>query len=430
MNKEEIKKEVLKLKWEKWIERPFGPFMLGLMTLASTKEIMKEIGIDAHMPAILFQEGYVYTSHEVMNIFDKGVSQWMDKGHSIFDVSEKCQEFFKESKIKIDKLIKANQNPNEKLYELYKILGKNFAFVWLAHAFEDIYTPRIRKEASKIVSEEELDKYVGDISYPVKKNAHSLMEHAIIKGNSAEKIAKEFGWIRVRDGFADPFSVEEIKEQIKKLNENPPHKHKSLEPPKKMRKLVNEVRELVWYRTFRSDILFELLFRARPIIKEVAEKYNIEFKEMKNYSIFDLIDGKPIKRNYKINAAYYDGKMALFDDPILIEEKKKYTDVKGVVAFKGKIKGIAKIVNIVADLDKVKNEDILVAPMTFPSFIMAMNRASAFVTNEGGITCHAAIVAREMKKPCIVGTKIATKILKDGDIIEVDAEKGIVRKIS
>jgi pyruvate,water dikinase len=49
------------------------------------------------------------------------------------------------------------------------------------------------------------------------------------------------------------------------------------------------------------------------------------------------------------------------------------------------------------------------------------------VTDEGGITCHAAIVAREMKKPCIIGTKIATKILKDGDMVEVDAESGVVR---
>ena len=66
-----------------------------------------------------------------------------------------------------------------------------------------------------------------------------------------------------------------------------------------------------------------------------------------------------------------------------------------------------------SQLDKVNVGDILVTQMTFPSFISAMHRASAFVTDEGGITCHAAIVAREMKKPCIIGTKNATKILKD-----------------
>ncbi len=65
--------------------------------------------------------------------------------------------------------------------------------------------------------------------------------------------------------------------------------------------------------------------------------------------------------------------------------------------------------------------------MTRPDYLPAMKKASAFVTDEGGITCHAAIVAREMKKPCIVGTKIATKILKDGDEVEVDANAGMIR---
>ena len=64
--------------------------------------------------------------------------------------------------------------------------------------------------------------------------------------------------------------------------------------------------------------------------------------------------------------------------------------------------------------------------MTAPSFVPMMKRAAAIVTDEGGITCHAAIVAREIKKPCIVGTKNATKVLKDGDMVEVNAERGIV----
>ena len=58
-----------------------------------------------------------------------------------------------------------------------------------------------------------------------------------------------------------------------------------------------------------------------------------------------------------------------------------------------------------------------------------MHRAAAFVTDEGGITSHAAIVAREMKKPCVVGTKNATRILGDGDMVEVDADSGIVKII-
>jgi pyruvate,water dikinase len=58
-----------------------------------------------------------------------------------------------------------------------------------------------------------------------------------------------------------------------------------------------------------------------------------------------------------------------------------------------------------------------------------MEKAAAFVTDAGGILSHAAITAREMKKPCIIGTKVATKVFNDGDMVEVDAESGIIKKL-
>jgi len=67
--------------------------------------------------------------------------------------------------------------------------------------------------------------------------------------------------------------------------------------------------------------------------------------------------------------------------------------------------------------------------MTLPTYIAAMQKAAAFVTDEGSITCHATIVARELGTPCNTGIKTATKILSDGDMVEVDADKGIVKKI-
>ena len=69
----------------------------------------------------------------------------------------------------------------------------------------------------------------------------------------------------------------------------------------------------------------------------------------------------------------------------------------------------------------------MVSPATNPNIMPAIVKASAIVTDEGRITCHAAIVAKEMNKPCVIGTKIATKALKGGDRVEVDADKGVVR---
>lgn len=105
------------------------------------------------------------------------------------------------------------------------------------------------------------------------------------------------------------------------------------------------------------------------------------------------------------------------------------TDIlKGMVAYKGYVKGRAKITfNPAGDIKKIGKGDILVTSMTTPDFVPLIKKASAIITDEGGLLCHAAIVSRELKKPCIIGTKIATKVIKDGDLVEVDANKGIVR---
>ena len=108
------------------------------------------------------------------------------------------------------------------------------------------------------------------------------------------------------------------------------------------------------------------------------------------------------------------------------------SEIKGSIANMGKVTGKVKIITLnswAKDVADVARGDILVAVSTKPDYIVAMERAAAFVTDEGGITCHAAIVSREMNKPCIVGTSIATSVLRDGDLVEVDAEKGIVRKV-
>lgn len=101
--------------------------------------------------------------------------------------------------------------------------------------------------------------------------------------------------------------------------------------------------------------------------------------------------------------------------------------IKGIIASVGLATGRVKIINSVSEVKKVKRGDILVTSMTSPKYMPAILNSSAIITDEGGLTCHAAITARELKKPCIIGTKIATQVLHDGDLVEVDANKGIIK---
>jgi phosphoenolpyruvate synthase/pyruvate phosphate dikinase len=106
----------------------------------------------------------------------------------------------------------------------------------------------------------------------------------------------------------------------------------------------------------------------------------------------------------------------------------KIDKIKGIVASKGVVKGKVRVILDPEKQRVFKRGEILVTTMTSPKFTVYLMKAAAILTDEGGMLCHAAIVAREMGIPCIVGTKIATKVFKDGDLVEVNASKGIVNK--
>ena len=112
--------------------------------------------------------------------------------------------------------------------------------------------------------------------------------------------------------------------------------------------------------------------------------------------------------------------------------QRKESDIKGEViltglaASPGIASGKVRIVEDLDDLHKIQTGDVLVTKMTNPDMVVAMQKSAAIVTNEGGMTAHAAIVSREMGLPCIVGTRKATEILKDGDVITVDGYEGKV----
>jgi len=103
------------------------------------------------------------------------------------------------------------------------------------------------------------------------------------------------------------------------------------------------------------------------------------------------------------------------------------SDLKGMPACKGLVSGTVKIIRDKNDFHKMKKGDILVAPNTRPEYVPVMKLASAIVTEEGGITCHAAIVSRELKIPCVVGVQGIISRLKDNNKIEVNANEGEIK---
>ncbi len=107
--------------------------------------------------------------------------------------------------------------------------------------------------------------------------------------------------------------------------------------------------------------------------------------------------------------------------------------LRGFGASPGIASGVARILRGAAEMEHLKDREILVTSMTTPDMVPAMSRAAAIVTDEGGMTCHAAIVSRELGVPCVVGTREATTLITEGMEVTVDGKtgavyKGIVRK--
>jgi len=196
-----------------------------------------------------------------------------------------------------------------------------------------------------------------------------------------------------------------------------------------------------WAKRLRTaDRLFatsDAIIRASiaKIFPEYA-KYAVCIRQSELGNLPSIVECEKRLRNFVSTSAGYTATESLEEfqqkNPQIIFEYPKVSNLlqlTGQIAMEGFARGKVKILEKIAEMGKVKIGDIIVSPMTTPALLPAMKRASAFVTDEGGMLCHAAVVAREMKKPCIIGTKVATEIFKDDDEVEVDANNGIVRKI-
>ncbi|MFC1687148.1 PEP-utilizing enzyme [Patescibacteria group bacterium] len=199
-------------------------------------------------------------------------------------------------------------------------------------------------------------------------------------------------------------------------------------------------------KIYRRFAQIYAIYRMQPIVREIAKRLKLSLMEvrlmLKDEVKKGLLQGKVNRKNIrqrkKLAIYYYEkGRETVFvgaQARKLAKQAEKVhthdvTEIHGQVGCVGKAVGTVKIIIRPEDMGKMKKGDVLVSIATDPDIVTAMKKASAIVTEQGGVTSHAAIVSREMNIPCVIGTKIATQAFKDGDKVEVDANKGIVRKI-
>lgn len=223
---------------------------------------------------------------------------------------------------------------------------------------------------------------------------------------------------------------------------------KKLKPNRYLTNLLEISEQFTYWQDERKRRTMLFTHAASLLIEEIGRRYGYTLEMMlylTHAEVDELLNGKKIsiselKTRAKKMIIYQKGNSyeiksgqeatTTINKIFKNTDHSSIQDFRGLTASTGKARGIAKIVTSVRDVDKVNKGDILVAVMTRPDYIMGIKKAAAIVTDEGGITCHAAIISRELGIPCVIGTKIGTKILKDGDLIEVNANHGWVRKVN
>lgn len=210
----------------------------------------------------------------------------------------------------------------------------------------------------------------------------------------------------------------------------------------KLEDKINKLRIVSFYTIYEEKIL-------KNIFQEISKRKGInDYKLLSNLTYLELLsfvndDSKFTEKELVYRKKYvnlltpkvsfikfgeknYKKYYQIFVPKI----KKKAIMIKGRSAYPGAVKGRVRVILVAKDIVKFKQGEILVTISSNPVLMPAIKKASAIISDEGGITCHAAIISRELKIPCIIGTKTATKLLKTGNFIEIDAEKGIVKKVN
>ncbi len=115
------------------------------------------------------------------------------------------------------------------------------------------------------------------------------------------------------------------------------------------------------------------------------------------------------------------------EEKIWLSVTTSQNEISGQCACPGKIVAKARVIRSTKNLSELQQGEILVTGMTSPEYVPALGKAVGIITDDGGITCHAGIISREMKIPCIVGTKLATRKIKTGDLVDLRAHHGLAR---
>lgn len=259
-----------------------------------------------------------------------------------------------------------------------------------------------------------------------------------------ENYILRYEWIGTHHFWGNPYTIDRFFDEIVTLKSDEESRTLN-EYPKDLQFFLDLAGFSSWLRLQCAEASDIVAFRFKEILSKAAEGMHMTYDDLiwlSHEEILCGISGGEIvsraiieERKKAWGGRLRPEKVEIFEGDelekllaVFVEKSdSSVSQIKGTVASKGYAQGRVRVVLVPHFVHDFKKGEILVAPETTPDFVPLMNLAQAIITEQGGITSHAAIVSRELVVPCIVSVKNATQVLHDGDLVEVDADKGVVR---
>ena len=389
-----------------------------------------------------FFDGYIKDIKTLVRRTDRHVNDLKNKCFKAYSLKRLFSSYTKEMNAYIQSYVPLMMRPDDYL------LAEIQKHVWEFSAeTADILTPVWRKSyysaqkedflRAKISDEKKvyLEKYEWTLS-PLGKTVVHLTD---------EDMEKRLGRISVAQ-------AEDMLEKIKKSKAQKKRRFcayiENYSDNPEMSRLLRLISEFIFLRTYTAESSDRLFYYIRQkILTEISQRLQIPLEEilcMTYQEVAQLSNGQRISKSTIAkrksgelitffdgeNSAYYGGTVGALLKDLLPQNDGKGDGLCGDVACSGEVRGRVKIVGNFEQTDKVEEGDIVVTSMTTPEIVSALEKAAGIITDEGGVTCHAAIIAREYGIPCLVGTKCATLTLSDGDNVYLDCIHGNVTLLS
>ena len=437
-------------KYRKTVRRPYPPIQTswllgGFIKSEYYKPFFPE---DYKLDEVVVVDGIFYCSDEQLEqIGEITLREW--KNEKSF---KKSQELFLNLENNLIKV--AKQNNLKEFSEAFQAYQP--AILMISYSDSKI-EEFIRELFLEKISLEETNTLMDILNTPLQNNIFKKQEFDLAQTNDLESHVEKYAGLISRYGEDKTYTLkmaEDHKKDIDKekyLENYETEKQKLKEKIKEAKGILGQewshmidvLQFVVFYRTQRADILHLSTFLHIPNLKKIARSYDLSYDEIVFCTINEVLNDEIpdlmeiMKRKEKHAFINENGNVRIVSGNEVDElvnyfkvELDNLSELKGRVAFKGNVKGIAKVIFETKDYPSFDKDEILVTSMTTPDMVPLMRKAKAIVTDEGGITSHAAIISRELKKPCIIGTKFATQVFKTGDMLEVDTKEGIVKIIT